>query len=767
MNNPFSTLNPKQKEFIKALSDHGADYVLTGGFAMRFHGKYRNVEDCDILIGNDSENVERIIPVILPYASKSIDEIRSNLLKPNIYVQVDQINTDLITGIKGFDFKGIKTKAVETKIDDMKVLVISSSDLLETKIATARKKDYEDIEYLKKLVTTPTNLMYMTCQKAEQRLKQIFGFEKFYENQWAVIEKIFQGKRVLMIEKTGFGKSLCFQFPATQFEGTTVVFCPLIALMRDQVKKLQAWGISAACINSNQTEEENAAIIVAARQNSLKILYIAPERMENAEWLQTAREMNLAMVVVDEAHCISVWGHDFRPAYRRIINLVNLLPAHFPVLATTATATKRVEQDIMAQIGREITCVRGNLLRKNLHLRVVKVSSEEDKMVWIGQNIEILSGTGIIYTGTRSNAEIYAQWLNYLHISAASYHGRYDPDTRMEVEEALLRNEYKCVVSTNALGMGIDKPDIGFIIHTQVPQSPVHYYQEIGRAGRDGNPTLIILFYSAETDKTLPLSFIESGKPSAEKYEKVIGALKEERLGERQLMCKTNLKQTQLRVIKADLVDQGIISEVMEGKSKKYEYRFNAPELDMSGFETLRRAKLNDFDAIISYIVTSGCRMQYLCEFLGDPSDAYCGHCDNDTGRLIQVAVSDEWATRVAAFQAEYFPVLDTKTRGTNLVDGVAGAYYGFSRVGKTIHRCKYQSGGDFPDFLVELTAQAFHKHYGQERFDVLVYTPPTESGNLLKTLLKSLPVFLTFLLPTDWKKQERQNLKKFFKINC
>jgi len=179
----------------------------------------------------------------------------------------------------------------------------------------------------------------MTREEAEAILQRTFELPKFYDEQWLTIDKILKGEKVLLIEKTGFGKSLCFQFPATVFNGVTVIFSPLIALMRDQVKKLKALGIAAECINSEQTSEENTQIINEAKQGKIKILYIAPERQENSEWIEATRQMNLSMVVVDEAHCISVWGHDFRPAFKRIINLVKLLPKGLPVLATTATAT--------------------------------------------------------------------------------------------------------------------------------------------------------------------------------------------------------------------------------------------------------------------------------------------------------------------------------------------------------------------------------------------------------------------------------------------
>ena len=347
-----------------------------------------------------------------------------------------------------------------------------------------------------------------TRYKEENKLKQTFGLDKFYDDQWETIARILKGERVLLIEKTGFGKSLCFQYPATVFKGTTVIFSPLIALMRDQVKKLNSLGIAAKCINSEQTPEENTQIIEDAKSGKVKILYIAPERQENSEWIEATRQMNLSMVVIDEAHCISVWGHDFRPAFRRIINLVKLLPTGLPVLATTATATKKVETDVASQIGGNISVLRGNLLRENFKLYVVKVTSEDEKLIWLGQNLEKLEGTGILYTGTRVYTEIYSKWFEHLKLSTIGYNAGLDTNSRIAIENGLMSNKWKCVISTNALGMGIDKPDIRFIIHTQIPQSPIHYYQEIGRAGRDGKPSNIILFYNPE-DKKLPEAFIE------------------------------------------------------------------------------------------------------------------------------------------------------------------------------------------------------------------------------------------------------------------
>jgi ATP-dependent DNA helicase RecQ len=572
----------------------------------------------------------------------------------------------------------------------------------------------------------------MNKDKAEKILQRIFKIEHFHDEQWSAIEKILKGERVLLIEKTGFGKSLCFQFPALLFKGITVVFSPLIALMRDQVKKLNALGIAAKCINSEQTAEENNQTIAEALAGNVKILYIAPERQNNEEWIEATRYMKLSMVVIDEAHCISVWGHDFRPAFKRIIHLVNLLPKGLPVLATTATATKKVEMDIKEQMGGNINIIRGNLLRDNFKLFVIHVNSEDEKLIWLGQNLEKLPGIGILYTGTRVDTEIYAKWFEFININCSAYNAGLDSETRIAIENGLMNNQWKCIISTNALGMGIDKQDIRFIIHTQIPQSPIHYYQEIGRAGRDNLPSYLILFYNPD-DKKLPENFIEGGRPSISKYEKVIAAVKNEMLGERDLMKRTNLKQNQIRVIKADLMEQNIIREVTIDKSKKFEYISGAPLLKIQKFEELRQHKKRDFEKMLEYVNTNISRMKFLCDYLGDTSSKTFSNCDNTGLKKIKVSINDEWINRIKSFRENYFPILEVTIKNNHLINGVAASYYGVSNVGNTLHRCKYENGGDFPDFLIKLTIKAYRKHFGKEKFDLILYVPPTKSKDLVR----------------------------------
>lgn len=603
----------------------------------------------------------------------------------------------------------------------------------------------------------------ITREEHEIELKKKFNLEKFYDHQWETIVRILKGERVLLIEKTGFGKSLCYQYPAIIFEGTTVIFSPLIALMRDQVKKLTDLKINAKCINSGQKPEENTQIIEDAKKGNIKILYIAPERQENMDWIEATRQMKLSMVVIDEAHCISVWGHDFRPAFRRIINLVKLLPTGLPVLATTATATKKVEIDVAAQIGGNISVLRGNLLRENFKLYVIKVTSEDEKLIWLGQNLDKLEGTGILYTGTRVDTEIYSKWFEHLKLSTIGYNAGLDTDSRIAIENGLMSNKWKCVISTNALGMGIDKPDIRFIIHTQIPQSPIHYYQEIGRAGRDGNPSNIILFYNP-VDKKLPEAFIEGGRPSISKYEKVINATRNELLSERELMRKTNLKQTQIRVIKSDLVEQGIIREVTVGRSKKFEYITNAPVLNINAFEELRKTKKADLEQMIQYVETTQSRMKFLCDFLGDSTTHNFTNCDNtDLKKITVEQPNEEWSQKLQDFREDYFPNLEVEARGSNIVNGVAASYYGVSNVGAALHRSKYETKEDFPDFLLKLCLKAYRKKFGQEKFDFIAYVPPTSSGDLVKNFATKLSQVLKFPITHDLIKNRPTNEQKVF----
>ncbi len=618
----------------------------------------------------------------------------------------------------------------------------------------------------------------MNRQEAELKLKQILGFDNFFDDQWKTIDRVLQKKRVLLIEKTGFGKSLTFQFPATQFDGLTIIFSPLIALMRDQIKSLNEKGIKADLINSQETNKRNDLIIQKAINNELKILYITPERLTSASWQDAVSQMNISFIVIDEAHCISTWGHEFRPDFRRIIKLMQLLPSNIPVLATTATATLDVAEDIKKQIGNNIEIIRGDLLRENLKLNVIHVENEEDKMAWMLSYLKNVSGNGLVYTGTTINTEIYSKWLESQKLNTIFYHGKMDGNIKKDIEKEWMNDKYKAVIATNALGMGIDKSNIRFIIHTQITQSLIHYYQEIGRAGRDGKTAEIFLLFNLK-DTALPLSFINGARPSVEKYGKVISALKEEPLGEKNLMKATNLKETQARTIKADLLDQKIIREVMYGRSKKYEYQHNAPELDTTVFEKLRNHRLEEFNKMLEYTNTDSCKMLYLCNYLGDTNSKSCEICDSCLHKKNQFSMSENDKEKIKKFQDNFFPVLEVETAKTNLINGVASSYYGFSNVGTIIHKCKYHNGGDYPVLLLKQTLRAFDRTFKYQKFDLVLFIPPTKSGKLVENFANKIASTLKLpilpLVKTRNTKEQKifqisalkvENIKDAFDIN-
>ena len=602
----------------------------------------------------------------------------------------------------------------------------------------------------------------MTRKQAEKELLKTFKLEAFHDAQWEAIDKLLKKERVLLIEKTGFGKSLCYQFPATQFDGVTIVFSPLLSLMRDQVKKLNKLGIEARCINSEQLPNENSLSMKLAQSGKLKILYIAPERQENMWWLDAIKRIKISMLVIDEAHCVSLWGHDFRPSYRKIVQLVNQLAPNTPLLAATATATPRVEEDIAKQIGENSHVIRGNLVRENLHLHVIKLKNEDEKLIWIGEHINDLEGNGIIYTGTRTNTEIYSRWLEFLKVPVMGYNAGMDAKTRMSIEAGLMSNKWKCIVSTNALGMGIDKPDIRFIIHTQIPASPIHYYQEIGRAGRDGLPTQVILL-SAPNDRKLPEYFINNSKPAIKHYERVIESLKEKKQTNRQLVKELKLYYQQGKTIIADLINQRIIRETKQGKFSRLELIPGAKPLNVEKFETLRQARIKELDDMVEYTNTDTPRMKFLCEYLGDVINVEYTNCDNTSDKNHNFGTPMDCKDLLEDFRATYFPEIEVYARGLNLVNGVAASYYGSSNISEAINRSKYEGAGDFPAFLHKQTLGAFKKKFRKEDFDLIMYVPSERSGDLMmnfaEKMSKSLDIPMSDELVKTRNTEEQRNL--------
>ncbi|HEY7786140.1 MAG TPA: ATP-dependent DNA helicase RecQ, partial [Pyrinomonadaceae bacterium] len=355
-------------------------------------------------------------------------------------------------------------------------------------------------------------------------LHQHFGFADFRQGQHEVIQSVLDGKDAVVVMPTGSGKSLCYQLPALMLGGATLVVSPLIALMKDQVDALLSRGLPATFINSSIPEAEQRARIDALRSGKFKLVYVAPERFRSSRFTSALRQIHISLFAVDEAHCISTWGHDFRPDYLRLKNVIALLNG-VPTLALTATATPYVRNDIIEQLGLNSpqTFVSG-FDRPNLTINVVHTEKEREKIANIIQLAQTHEGSGIIYASTRKAVEQVAAGLWSRGLTVAAYHAGMPDSQRIKAQEDFMTGKTQMIVATNAFGMGIDKSDIRFVAHYQMPGSIEAYYQEIGRAGRDGlNSSCVLLFNYA--DKNTHDFFIEGSYPSVEVVQSVYEAL--------------------------------------------------------------------------------------------------------------------------------------------------------------------------------------------------------------------------------------------------
>jgi ATP-dependent DNA helicase RecQ len=347
----------------------------------------------------------------------------------------------------------------------------------------------------------------------KERLKDVFGFGHFRGDQEAIIHNILAGRNTFVIMPTGAGKSLCYQLPAIVSEGTAVVISPLIALMKNQVDQLNAFGVSAQFLNSTLTKAEMNRVKKETLNGTLKLLYIAPESLTKEENMEFLKRANISFVAIDEAHCISEWGHDFRPEYRKIRGIVDSI-GNLPIIALTATATPKVQQDIQKNLSMEEAAIyKTSFNRKNLYYEIrPKIDARKQLIKYVKQN---KGKSGIIYCLSRKSVEDIAELLRVNDVKALPYHAGLEGPTRMGNQDAFLNEDVDVIVATIAFGMGIDKPDVRFVIHYDAPKSLEGYYQETGRAGRDGMEGNCVMFYSL--DDILKLEKFNKDKPVTER----------------------------------------------------------------------------------------------------------------------------------------------------------------------------------------------------------------------------------------------------------
>ena len=479
-------------------------------------------------------------------------------------------------------------------------------------------------------------------ERAQAILEQLAGEAAVLrDDQWTAIEAlVVQRRRALVVQRTGWGKSAVYFIAAKLLRehgrGATVIVSPLLALMRNQVAAAQRAGVRAATINSgNVTEWDDIHRRVAAGE--LDVLLVSPERLNNPEFRDNvlpALAADAGLVVVDEAHCVSDWGHDFRPDYRRIRTLVAELGADTPVLATTATANNRVVEDVAAQLGvggADTLVLRGGLDRESLHLSVVQIPTAAERVAWIAAQLDSLDGSGIIYTLTVAGARDLATLLKDLGHDVGAYTGSTDPTEREQLEADLLANRVKALVATSALGMGFDKPDLAFVIHLGAPPSPIAYYQQVGRAGRSTASAQVILLPSAQ-DRDIWSYFASLAFPSEPMVRRVIDVLESDRAqSTAALEPLVDLGRSRLEMVLKVLDVDGAVRRVKGGWIGTGEpWVYDEPR-----YRKLDEARRREQQAMVDYEGSGDCRMAFLRAQLDDPelaAGARCGRCDNCCG---------------------------------------------------------------------------------------------------------------------------------------
>jgi ATP-dependent DNA helicase RecQ len=514
--------------------------------------------------------------------------------------------------------------------------------------------------------------------QALQLLRQALGDNTatFRDGQWQSISALVQRRaRLLVVQRTGWGKSLVY-FLATKFlrdqgTGCTILISPLLSLMRNQIAAARRIGVRAETINSTN-EAEWQRIEAGLHRNEIDMLLISPERLANDGFVNRCLlpiANRVGLFVVDEAHCISDWGHDFRPNYRRIVRILRALPRTIPVLATTATANDRVVGDIVEQLGPNLEVQRGPLTRASLSLQNMNLRSQAERMAWLASLLHELPGSGIVYTLTVRDSEHLAKWLQSQGIDAEPYYGAMETNQREALENRLLNNEVKALVATVALGMGFDKPDLGFVIHYQRPASVVHYYQQVGRAGRAVDNAYGVLL-NGDEDDAIAEYFIRTAFPTPQDVDQLLAAMRTANgaLTIPGLQQRVNLSKGKIdRILDFLLLESPAPIQKTAGSYVLNPVRWQMPTDRIERITNLRRVEL---ERMRVYVGSQDCLMQFLAEELNDPNAGPCGKCLNCAGRLL----AEDYPEGLAKAAVEFLdrlenPIQPRKRWPTGLAD--------------------------------------------------------------------------------------------------
>lgn len=606
-------------------------------------------------------------------------------------------------------------------------------------------------------------------EKALGLLRNMLGEQAvFRTGQWEAINAVVNDRhRVLLVQKTGWGKSVVY-FIATRMlrdagKGPTLLISPLLSLMRDQIRMAEKIGIRALTINSTNPDEW-PAIEDALHHNRCDVMLISPERLNNQRFLMHILPKisgHIGMFVIDEAQCISDWGHDFRPDYMRITRILQQLPAIIPVLGTTATANNRVIADIQSQLGKDLVVMRGPLARKGLRLQNLRLGSAEERLAWLAENLPRFGNArGIIYCLTVKDTERVAGWLIQQGFNARAYFADLMNDEREQLEMAFKNNQLDIIVATVALGMGFDKPDVHYVIHYQCPGSVVHYYQQVGRAGRNLKKSYGILLGGNE-DEAIQDYFITTAFPSDQVMHRILKCLENsDGLSKNELISKVNVSNTVLeQALKLLELEQAV---GIDYRGRMVYFRTPHPwQPDKERTERITHLRRSEVREMQTYLDHEGCLMAFLQETLNDPHPHPCGICANCSKRGFSVHVDPQTVSEAAKFlkgevieipSRRMWPHGCTPTGSTRRIasehqneTGRVLTHYNDGLWGQMVKQGKYVHGF-FPDELVEASAKLITTTWQPKPFPAWVTAIPSQRHpnlvpNFARALAKALHI--------------------------
>lgn len=592
---------------------------------------------------------------------------------------------------------------------------------------------------------------------AQQALEATLGEgSRFRKGQLEAICTLVEDRdRTLVVQRTGWGKSVVY-FIATRLLrdaglGPTILISPLLSLMRDQVRMAGDLGVRAATINSSNRDEWSQIEEQLAR-DEVDLLMVSPERLADERFQAktiASIKKGIGLFVVDEAHCISDWGHDFRPDYRRIRRITENLPQTVPLLATTATANDRVIEDIESQLGPDLRVIRGELGRESLFLQTLRLEDQAERLAWLAQYLRQVEGSGIIYTLTVADAKRVSEWLMQEEINAPAYFGRVDDADRRRLEDELRANEIKALVATVALGMGFDKPDLSFVVHFQRPGSVISYYQQIGRAGRAIERAEVILLSGAEDD-AISEYFIGGAFPPEELIEEVLEVLEEgEEVKLMEITAAVNANENVIKQTLKTLEVEGVVAHV----NSSWTRTVNPWRPDRDRAEAVTAARVSELGQMATFVDTEECLMRFVTRELDDPEEEDCGRCANCAGAIVSLELDSTLVQEAIRFlkrshrpiepRKRWPPGLDTHKGGIplehRLQEGRALAVYGDAGWGRLVKQGKYQEGG-FSDELVEAMAEMISEEFSPEPFPTwLTSVPSLRNPALVSEFAKKL----------------------------